>query len=288
MPPPLISPSNRSTFSVRKSSGDLGSLLRYWREVRAKNQLQLSLDTGISQKQISFIENGRSTPARETLTCLAEALDVPLRERNALFLAAGYAPIYSEEAWNAAEMATITNAITRILRQHEPLPAVVLDRHWNVLVANDAAPRFFGKFIDMAARKGPRNILHLAFDPAGMRPFIVDWEIAAKSLLQRVYRESTRGVRDQKTQELLDALLDYPGVREDWKKPSVFEVDAPSPNHPLIPLSFRKGGKVLRYFSMVTTVGTPQTVSAQELRIETMFPADEATEKLHLKLMRLL
>src|SRR3954470_14419415 len=155
MPSPLSSSITTSKSSRLAPGPDLGSLMRYWREIRAKNQLELSLDTGISQKQISFLENGRSTPARETLICLAEALDVPLRERNPLFVAAGYAPVYPETPWNPAEMNAITNAIKRILRQHEPLPAIVLDRYWNVVMSNEAAPRFFGKFVDMSARKGP-------------------------------------------------------------------------------------------------------------------------------------
>jgi transcriptional regulator with XRE-family HTH domain len=268
-------------------TGDLGELMRYWRELRARNQLQLSLETGFSQKQISFWENGRSTPGRDTLMCICEALDVPLRERNQLFVAAGYAPVYSDVPWNADEVNSITNATRRILRQHEPFPALVMDRYWKVVMTNDAAPRFFGKFFDLSSRKGPRNMLHLIFDPAGMRPFVQDWEIAAKSLLQRVYREATGGVRDPKTHELLRALLSYPGVREGWKKPSVFDVDSVSAGHPVIPLSFRREGKILRYFSMVTVVGTAQTVAAQELRIETMFPVDQATETLHQKLMEI-
>ncbi len=284
--PPLTAVATGQKSPRAKSAADLGELLRYWRNLRAKNQLGLSLDTGISQKQISFIENGRSTPARETLVCLAEALDVPLRERNALFIAAGYAPFYSEDPWNAAEMATISKAVTRILRQHEPFPAVVMDRTWNVVMANESAPRFFGSFINMAARKGPRNMLHLIFDPAGMRPFVVDWEMAAKTLLQRVYREATRGVRNEATNSLIDELLAYPGVREDWKRASIFDLDQNPATHPVIPLTFRKNGKTMRYFSMITTVGTPQTVSAQELRLETMFPADDATETLHLEMMR--
>lgn len=283
---PLTTTLSQKSKSTRlHTAPDLGELMRYWREARAKNQLALSLDTGISQKQISFIENGRSTPGRDTLLTIAEALDIPLRERNALFLAAGYAPIYSEESWNAAEMATISKAISRILRQHEPLPAMVMDRYWNVVMANEAAPRFFGKFIDMKARKGPRNMLHLTFDPDGLRPFILDWETTAKSLLQRVYREATRGVKDQKTDELIESLLAYPGVRAEWKRPNLFDLDQTAASHPVIPLGFQKNGKVMKYFSMVTTVGTPQTVSAQELRIETMFPADDATEALHQQLM---
>src|ERR1700726_232757 len=115
---------------------------------------------------------------------------VPLRDRNTLLLASGYAPIYSEGAWNGPEMQSVTDALERILRQHEPFPAVVMDRYWNVLMTNQAAPRFFNCFTDMAARQGPRNLLHLVFDPKGMRPFVASWEDVAKSLFQRVYRES--------------------------------------------------------------------------------------------------
>jgi len=158
------------------SPGGLGDLLRYWRDIRGVSQLDLSLESGISQRQVSFIESGRSVPGRDTLLTLAQTLDVPLRERNALLLAAGYAPVYSEAPWNAREMHGVIRALERVVRQHEPFPAIVMDRHWNVLMTNDSAPRFFDCFIDMASRQGPRNMLHLIFDPAGMRPFVADWE----------------------------------------------------------------------------------------------------------------
>jgi len=261
---------------------ELGTLLRDWRDMRGKNQIDLSLDTGVSQRYISFIESGRSVPSRQTLMDIAQALDIPLRDRNTLLLAAGYAPVYSEGAWNANEMQTVTRAIERILRQHEPFPAVVMDRYWNVLMTNEAAPRFFGCFIDMAARKGPRNLLHLMFDPQGMRPFVVDWEDVAKSLIQRVYRESLGRVIDEKTRELLAALLAYPGVKTEWKSP---KVQSTAPLTPVIPYSFIKQDRVLNYFSMVTTIGSPTSVAAQELRIECMFPTDEATETHHGALM---
>jgi transcriptional regulator with XRE-family HTH domain len=270
-----------SSSNTKQPATELGALLRHWRDIRGKSQFELSLDTGVSQRHISFIESGRSVPGRQTLLDLAQALDIPLRERNTVLLAAGYAPMYSEGAWNAAEMQTITDALGRILRQHEPFPALVMDRYWNVLMANDAAPRFFNGFIDMAARDGPRNMLHLIFDPDGMRPFIADWESVAKSLIQRVYRETVGRVVDEKTRELLTALLAYPDVKAEWKSPKVLGAMAVTSSMPVIPLSFVKDDKVLNYFSMVTTVGTPQTVAAQELRIESLFPADEVTERYH-------
>lgn len=266
----------------RHPSDDLGLLLRHWRGVRGTSQLDLALDIGISQRHLSFIESGRSAPGRQTLTSIVQALDVPLRERNAVFLAAGFAPVYSEAPWDAKEMQGITRALDRMLRQHDPFPAIVMDRHWNVLTANESSPRFFGSFIDMAARTSPRNMLHLIFDPEGMRPFVVNWETVARSLIQRVYRETVGRVLDERTHALLDALFAYPGVDASWRWHGSV---AAAPNLPMIPMGFNKDGKILSYFSMVTSVGAPQSVAAQELRIESMFPADEETEVFHEKWM---
>jgi len=273
---------NVTSHDPKGQAGELGNLLRYWRDVRGVSQLDLSLEAGVSQRQISFIESGRSVPGRDTLLTLAQTLDVPLRERNALLLAAGYAPIYSDAPWNAQEMHSVVRALERVVRQHEPFPAIVMDRDWNVLMTNDAAPRFFNCFIDMAAREGPRNMLHLIFDPRGMRPFMDDWDNVARSLLQRVYRESVGHVIGDNTKRLLDELLAYPGVPRDWK---AHRGSTATPSMPVIPLGFVRAGEVLRYFSMVSTVGTPQNIAAQELRLECMFPADDATEVRHRQLL---
>jgi transcriptional regulator with XRE-family HTH domain len=269
--------------NAKLQASGVGALLRHWRDMRGRSQFDLSLDTGVSQRHISFVESGRSAPGRQTLLDFARALDVPLRDRNALLLAAGYAPLYSEGAWNGLEMQSVTRALERILRQHEPFPAVVMDRYWNVLMANESAPRFFSRFIDMAARKGPRNMLHLMFDPEGMRPFVANWEDLARGLFERVYRESVGRVIDEGTRELLAALLAYPDVKTEWRNP---KAPIARPAMPVIPMNFVRDGQALNYFSMVTTVGTPQTIAAQELRIECMFPADEATESRHAVLMR--
>lgn len=274
---------------TKPPGGELGALLKHWRDTRHRSQFDLSIDTGVSQRHISFIESGRSAPGRQTLMDIAQALDIPLRDRNTLLLAAGFAPLYSEGAWNAQEMQGVNRALERMLRQHEPFPAVVMDRYWNVLMANDAAPRFFNSFAPEATHKTPRNILHLMFDPERLRPFIANWESVAKSLFERVYRESVGRLVDEKTQELLSALLAYPSVKPEWKAPSKTSrtpSDGAANRLPVIPISFVKDDGVLNYFSMVATVGTPQTVAAQELRLECMFPVDEATEKYHLALMK--
>ena len=243
---------------------ELGNLLRYWRYQRGKSQLDLSLDTGISQRHLSFVESGRSRPSRELLLTVSEKLDIPLRERNVLLLASGYAPIYNEIAWESPEMNAVRKAIDRVLLQQEPHPALVLDRYWNVIRTNEAAPRFFSSFVDLEARPRPRNLLDLMFDPEGMRPFVENWEEVAAGLLQRISRESVGHVVDQKTVELLKKLEKHPGVNALSRIPRT--------HSPVLPITFIKGGERSSYFSFITTVGTPQSITAQELRIECMFP----------------
>ena len=246
----------------------LGTLLRQWRDTRGRSQLALSMDMGVSQRHISFVESGRSAPSRALLLGIANALDVPLRDRNALLLAAGYAPMYAEAAWDAAEMRVVHRALERMLRQHEPYPALVMDRHWNVLMTNEAAPKFFGQFIDLGKFPRPRNLLRLMFDPNGLRPFVANWEQVAASLFQRIHREAVGGVLDQTTRALVDELLAMPGVNADWRSAEVATVS------PVVPITFGKKGHTSSWFSMVSTVGAPQTVPAQELRVECMFAID--------------
>jgi transcriptional regulator with XRE-family HTH domain len=242
----------------------LGELLRSWRQERGKSQLDLSLDTGISQRHLSFVESGRSVPSRDFLSTVSDALNIPLRERNVLLLASGYAPLYNERNMDAEQMAIVTRAIDRMLQQHEPHPALVLDRYWNVIRTNEAAPRFFGSFIDLKARPKPRNLLDLMFDPLGMRPFVEEWDKVAAGLLQRVRREAVGQVVDAGLAKLLERLRKYPGVAA--LKPR------PEPQSPVLPMTFRRDDERFSYFSLITTVGTPQCITAQELRVECMFP----------------
>lgn len=179
-------------------------------------------------------------------------------------------------------MARVSAAANRVLLQHEPFPALVMDRYWNVLQVSRATLHFFNRFIDMKARTGPRNMLHLIFDPQGLRPHIADWENVARSLIQRVRRESLGQVIDPQTRQLLDDLFAYPGVCADWQSQGFSGSES---GLPVVPLGFVHQGSTLNYFSLVSTVGTPLTVASQELRIECLFPADDTTETLHLDLM---
>jgi transcriptional regulator with XRE-family HTH domain len=245
-----------AAMGERPPATELGALLKDWRARRGKSQLDLSLDTGVSQRHISFVESGRSVPSRVRLLDLAEALDVPLRERNTLLLAAGYAPIFAEGAWDEPEMSCVSNALKRLLHQHEPFPAFVMDRYWNVLMTNEAAPRFFGHFIDLHAHPKPRNLLRLVFDPSALRPFIVNWEEASRGLLARIYRESVGRSPDGKTKALLGELMSFPDVKAERTARNT------SDSLPVIPIAFAKGSERLSYFSIVATVGAPQAIVA--------------------------
>jgi transcriptional regulator with XRE-family HTH domain len=256
----------------QRAVSPVGELLRHWRRARGLSQLGLALEAGTTPRHLSFVESGRSQPSRAMVLRLARVLDVPLRERNRLLLAAGYAPLYRETGLAGDESAQVRAALARMLRRHEPYPAVVMDRHWNVLDANGAASGFFGWLLGDRPPGTPANVIRLMFDPAGLRPFVSNWDAAADALIQRVHREAIGGVPDPETLALLDEVLSLPGVPPAWRVPDLHAVPVP-----VVPVEFEKAGLALSYFSTVTTLGTPQDAMLQEIRIESFFPADEAT-----------
>jgi transcriptional regulator with XRE-family HTH domain len=256
-------------------------LLRRWREARHLSQLELALDAGVSARHVSFLETGRAEPSREMLLTLSTVLDVPLRERNLLLLAAGYAPIYGETSLDDPRMAQVRAAVEVILRSNEPRSALAHDRHWNVVMANAAFIRFVTGILGMDAADllplrfatPPRlNLLRLVFDPNGFRKVIVNWEAIGKSLLNEAYRRLA-WARDDALKELLAEILSYPGVPTRWRDP-----DLEAPNGLLLPMELKLDDKVVRMFSTVTTVATPHDVTLQELHVEVFYPADAETE----------
>lgn len=238
------------------------------------SQLALATEAGVSARHLCFVETGRARPSREMVLLLASTLDIPLRERNALLLAAGFAPIYQEANLDAPEVASVRSALDAILRQQEPFPAVVMNRYWDVLATNVAASRFFRFLLGEAAAVEPANIIRLMFSPRGLRPFVTNWESAAEALIRRVYREAVGGMPDEKTATLLSEILAYPDVPVRWQKPSM-----ETPLLPVVPVSFSKEGTTFNFFSAVTTLGTPQDVTLQEVRIESFFPLDSMTRR---------
>lgn len=238
--------------------------MRFWRDHRGMSQLDLSFEAKVSQRHISFVESGRSVPSRRFLIIVSETLNIPLRERNMLLLAAGYAPLYREPALDEAPMNILNAALETMLRNHEPHPAFLLDRYWNVLRTNSAAPKLFNQFINLQAWSQPRNLLELMFDPAGLRPYVENWSEFAAGLLQRIRREAVGQVYDVRLTDLLHKRNSYPETAQ--LTPSL-----PSES-PIVPVIFRKGPLRVSYFSLITTVGTPQSVTAEELRLDCLFP----------------
>ena len=259
-----------------------GALLRRWRSRRRLSQLELAVDAGVSTRHLSFIETGRARPSREMVLLLARALDVPLRDRNDLLTTAGFAPVYRASSLEAPAMAQVRRALDFILRQQEPYPALVLDRHWNVLRVNEGSARVQAAFLDpkAVAELGPPNAMRLMFHPSGFRPFIVNWEATAASLIQWLHRDAVSGRGDQETRRLLDELLAYPDVPRQWRS-----LDLDASTAPFLPIEFVRDGLRLRYFTTLTSLGTPHDITLQELRIESFFPADEATESASQRLL---
>jgi transcriptional regulator with XRE-family HTH domain len=240
--------------------------------VQRLSQFALALEAGTTPRHVSFIETGRSQPSRAMVLRLARVLDVPIRERNQILLAAGYAPLYPETGLAGAEAAQVRAALDRILAGQEPFPAVVMDRHWNLIGGNAAAEALFAWLLGDRAGEEGANVLRLVFDPDGLRPYVENWEAAAEALVQRVHREAVGGVPDAETLALLAEVLAYPGVPPTWQVP-----DFERPLLPVVPVRFSRDGVVLSYFSTVTTLGTPQDAMLQEIRIESFHPADAST-----------
>jgi transcriptional regulator with XRE-family HTH domain len=254
----------------RRSQADVGALLRRWRSARRLSQLELALDADVSSRHLSYVETGRSQPSPEMVLRLADALEVPLRERNALLVAAGYAPRFFETGLADPEMAQVRNAVELILGHQEPYPAFVLDRYWEIRLSNRAAERCT-RFL-LGADPVESNMLRLVLHPSGLRPVMVNWEELAGDLVRNLHNQIAASPQDPRAQALLAEVLAYPGIPAGWRTREIGAASAP-----LLTTVFRKGDVELRFFSTITTFGTPHDVALEELRIECSFPADAAT-----------
>jgi transcriptional regulator with XRE-family HTH domain len=248
-----------------------GALLRQWRVARRISQLTLALDADISTRHLSCVETGRARPSREMVLRLAEALEVPLRERNTLLLAAGYAAFYRKTSLDAPEMEAARQAVELLLRQQEPYPGILIDRYWNTLRMNSGMKHFFQRFPICDSVK-PHNGVRFVFHPRGLRPFMENWEAVAARIIQRVHRQIAANPSDETMKSFLEELLSYPEVPSRWRVRDV--LDSPPP---VLTLNYRWNNSILRFFSTLTTFGSPQDVALQEMRIESFFPADEIT-----------
>jgi len=260
------------SLPVPPAPQELGDLLRHWRSVRGKSQLDLASEARTTPRYVSFVETGRAQPSRQMVVRLARTLDVPLRERNELLLAAGFAPLYSLEPLTSPLLEQVDRALGSMLAQHEPFPAVVMDRGWNLRRTNIGAGVLFGRFFAPHPVPVDANVLRLVIEPGPVRDHIRNWAAVVPALLDRARREAVGGVVDRVTAELLGTLRARSDVSELLDAPDI----APAPA-PVVDLRFDVGGTELCFFSVVSTIGTPIDVTAQELRLEAFFPADDGT-----------
>jgi transcriptional regulator with XRE-family HTH domain len=235
------------------------------------SQLHFAIEAGISQKHLSFIESGRSAPSRDMVLRLAEHLQVPLRERNAMMLASGYAPVYPERSIDDPALAPARQAIDIILKGHEPFPALAVDRHWTLIGANKAIGRLLALIDDLALLKPPVNVLRLALDPGGLAPRILNFGQWRSHVLERLGEQVSHS-GDGTLARLLECLRELP-------IPNAGSVDDGQTAYGgiAVPLRLRTPDGAMSFISTTTVFGTPIDVTLSEIALETFFPADAAT-----------
>jgi transcriptional regulator with XRE-family HTH domain len=255
-----------STSAAPRAFGDY---LRHWRQHRRLSQLDLAQEAEISTRHLSFVETGRSVPSREMVLRLAERLAVPLRERNSLLVAAGYAPMYRERPLHDPALGAARHAVESILKSHEPYPALAIDRHWNLVAANRMLPHLTHG-ADAALLQAPVNVLRLSLHPQGLAPRIANLAQWRKHIFERL-RHQIHVAGDSVLANLLDELRGYevPTACDEDIEGELLGVATP--------LRLRTSSGTLNFISTTTVFGTPVEVTLQELALETFFPADDAT-----------
>ncbi|AIY39365.1 Transcriptional regulator [Collimonas arenae] len=255
---------------------DFAAALRYWRDKRGYSQLRLSTESQISQRHISFLESGRSQPSRELILKLGTVLDIPLRQRNVMLLAAGFAPAYQERKLSDPELASVKQALDFMLAQQAPYPALVVDRLWNLVMSNGPAAMMIRWLLDMPdAQPIPRegvNVLKLMLDPQAIRKYLVNWQDVSADLLHWIQREAMSDGPGSEATGLLEQLVALPGVKAATQAPNL-----DTRVLPFLAMTIRKDDVELNLFTSITTMGTPHDVTVHELRIESFFPADAVT-----------
>jgi transcriptional regulator with XRE-family HTH domain len=252
------------------------ALLKYWRGRRGMSQLELALASDVSNRHLSFLETGRARPSRDMVLRLGAVLDLPLRDQNALLDAAGFTPAFPEPSFLEGLSDAVALTLRRMQEQHDPYPLVVVNRCYDVLAANRGATMLLG-----VAAEAKLNLYRLLFDPQLGRPFVVDWERVARSLLSRLHRESLARPGDEKLAALVRELFEYPGVPRGWRQPEFADLA-----EPVVPLQIMRDGMTLSFLTAITAFAAPQNVTLDEIRIESYFPLDERTSVACARLFR--
>lgn len=260
------------TTAIR-SNHKVGPLVKDWRLRRRRSQMDLALDAGMSPRHLSFVETGRSKPSPELLLVLADRLDIPLRERNQMLVAAGYAPRYPQTPLDDGAMTRAREAVQRMLDHHDPYPGVAVDRLWNVVLANTAASRL-ASLLPPELAGPPMNVFRACLHPDGLAPMTRNFPEWAGYLLGELRHLSAR-TGDPQVGSLVEEVSEYPTVATlgDWRQ-------RPAPDEPmlLVPWELELGGQQLSFFTTITSFGTPSDITLAELAVELFYPADDATE----------
>jgi transcriptional regulator with XRE-family HTH domain len=261
-----------TTWQVGMANG-FGARLRFWRTRRGWSQMELADRADVSARHLGFLEVGRAAPSREMVIQLAAALDIPLRQQNALLLAAGFAPMWKETKLDAPELAQVRSALDYMLKQQEPFPALAVDRRWNLLKSNAGAGHLVEFLVGPLPPDAPVNLADALVGPDVLRPFLVNWRDVVRYFIRTVEADAAAdGTKE--TGDLLERLLGYKDVRSVMREP------VSDAFNPVLPMHFRKGDTSLELFTTIATLGTPQDITLQELRIEAFFPMDSATAEI--------
>ena len=258
---------------IGKPAQPVGYYLREWRRHRRMSQLDFALEAEISQRHLSFMESGRSTPSREMVHHLAERLDIPLRERNVLFLAAGYAPVFPERSLDDPALKPAREAIDLVLGGHEPFPALAVDRHWTLVAANRAVAPLLGGVTEASLLEPPVNVLRLALHPGGLAPHTANLPEWRTHLLERL-RHQIAMTGDAMLSQLMQELLAYPDKTTTPVRRLAQQRDYAGV---VVPLELVTEAGLLSFFSTVTVFGTPVDITLSELALEAFFPANAET-----------
>ena len=249
-----------------------GELLRFWRKLNRISQLDLALDVGVSSKHVSFVETGRSHPSRNLVLKLSQALKLPLRHRNAFLNAAGYAAEFGEEPFDSQKMEIVRQALERMLAKHEPYPALVINTAYTILMTNAGFDQTIGLLLGEGALQKFDNLYRMTFATEGLWQYIENWPVVAHFMMTRLWEE----VVSTQNEDLLALYNEISGLRTHTESPA-YQIDH---ELPMLSLTLQKDSIKASFFTTVTTLGTPLDLTTQELRIESLFPADDTTRQL--------
>lgn len=249
----------------------IGRILKKWRRLRGLSQLNLALEAETSARHLSFIETGRARPSKGLVLRLGDALGIPLRARNEMLKATGFSPVFMESSLGDDSMNAINRALTAMLENHDPYPAMVLNGGWDIVMTNRSAALLVEAF--GIASDGPLNAIKMVFDDQQLKPYIENWETVARFVLSRAMRELHESGNHDGKFSVVEEILANPNLPDEWRDPEALG-DLP----PVASLITRHGDLCLSWFSTISTFGTPQDVTLQETTIETLYPSDDITE----------